>query len=110
MLQTKKLLKLLLLGLLDRFSSRKRICVVTSKCGGFIFTRYMIDAISKVHQYDFNGTLVRELNSQVLEHHLALEDKNENELYFNFSNYYIPSTRYKYNVISENIQILEAKY
>ena len=39
----------------------KEYVLSASKCGGFIFTRYMIDAISKVYQYDFNGKLVREV-------------------------------------------------
>ena len=30
--------------------------------GGYIFANYMVDAVSKVMQYDFNGKLVREIN------------------------------------------------
>ena len=61
----------------------------------------MIDAISKVYQYDFNGKLIREVELPGIGTSSGFRGKkNENELYFNFSNYYIPSTRYKYNVIS----------
>ena len=79
----------------------KEFVLSASKCGGFIFTRYMIDAISKVYQYDFNGKLIREVELPGIGTSSGFRGKkNENELYFNFSNYYIPSTRYKYNVIS----------
>ena len=61
----------------------------------------MIDAISKVYQYDFDGKLVREVKLPGIGTSSGFRGKkNENELYFNFSNYYMPSTRYKYNVIS----------
>ena len=40
----------------------KEFVMTPSTCGGYIFTKYMIDAISKVYQYNYNGKLVREVN------------------------------------------------
>ena len=74
-----------------------------SVCGGYIFTRYMIDAISKVYQYDYSGKLVREVNLPGIGNAFGFGcKKNQKELFFGFSNYFTPSTRYKYNVNSGN--------
>ena len=32
-----------------------------STASGYIFAKYMVDAVSKVKQYDFNGKLVRDI-------------------------------------------------
>ena len=29
--------------------------------GGYFFANYMVDAVSKVSQYDYNGTLIRDV-------------------------------------------------
>ena len=72
-----------------------------SICGGFIFTRYMIDAISKIYQYDYSGNLIREVNLPGIGSANGFGGKkDQEELFFNFSNYYTPSTRYKFNVKS----------
>ena len=72
-----------------------------SICGGFIFTRYMIDAISKIYQYDYSGKLIREVNLPGIGSANGFGGKkDQEELFFNFSNYYTPSTRYKFNVKS----------
>ena len=72
-----------------------------SKCGGFIFTNYMIDAISRVYQYNYDGKLVREINLPGIGSARGFSGKkNQKELYFTFSNYYTPTTRYKLDLQS----------
>ncbi|MEI6895861.1 MAG: prolyl oligopeptidase family serine peptidase [Colwellia sp.] len=67
--------------------------------GGFFFTEYMVDAISKVYQYDYQGKQVREIDLPGVGSTSAIEgDKDENILYYSFSNYKTPGTIYSYNV------------
>ena len=61
----------------------------------------MIDAISKVYQYDYNGKLIREVNLPGIGSAGGFSgEKDQTELYFSFSNYYTPMSRFKYNVNS----------
>tara|TARA_B100001093_G_C26855949_1_gene1027408 strand:- start:60 stop:2174 length:2115 start_codon:yes stop_codon:yes gene_type:complete len=72
-----------------------------SMCGGYFFANYMIDAISKVYQYDYDGKLIREIKLPGIGRASGFGGKkDQNDLYFNFSNYYTPGTIYKYNVKS----------
>ncbi|HUS87388.1 MAG TPA: prolyl oligopeptidase family serine peptidase [Bacteroidales bacterium] len=64
--------------------------------GGYIFANYLIDAISKVNQYDHNGELVREIALPGIGSASGFDGKKEEkELYFSFTNYITPSTIYK---------------
>ena len=66
--------------------------------GGYFFTEYYLDAISDVSQYDYNGKLIRKLDLPGLGSFSGLWGKKEQkELYFSFSNYYIPTSIYSYN-------------
>tara|TARA_B100001248_G_scaffold261190_1_gene251534 strand:- start:115 stop:2250 length:2136 start_codon:yes stop_codon:yes gene_type:complete len=81
--------------------SEKEFVLSPSTCGGYIFTEYMIDAISKVYQYDYNGKLIREVNLPGIGSAGGFSgEKDQTELYFSFSNYYTPMSRFKYNVNS----------
>ena len=72
-----------------------------SVCGGYIFTEYMVDAISKVYQYTYNGKLVREVNLPGIGSASGFSgEKDQMDLYFSFSNYYTPMSRFKLNVKS----------
>lgn len=67
--------------------------------GGKIFASYIVDAVSKVFQYDRNGKL---------EHEIALpgpgtavgfgSKKEEQGLYYSFTSYTYPTTIFRYNV------------
>ena len=65
---------------------------------GFIFAHYMIDAVSAVKQYDYNGKLVREIKLPGVGTASGFggEDKDK-ELYFSFTNYVTPGTIYSFN-------------
>ena len=67
--------------------------------GGYIFAEYMVDAISKVYQYDYNGKLIREVNLPGIGSAGGFRGKlEEKELYFNFSNYNTPNSSFKFDV------------
>ncbi len=67
--------------------------------GGYFFTEYMVDAISKVLQYDYNGELVREVELPGVGSAGGFGGKKkDNEFYFSFTNYNTPGSSYKYNV------------
>ncbi len=67
--------------------------------GGYFFTEYMVDAISKVYQYDFDGKLVREVALPGVGSAGGFGGKKEDkEFYFSFTNYSTPGSSFKYNV------------
>ncbi|TDN88162.1 prolyl oligopeptidase [Salegentibacter sp. 24] len=67
--------------------------------GGYFFAEYMVDAVSKVKQYDYNGNLVREVELPGIGSAGGFGTKKENdELYYSFTNYVTPGTIYKYNI------------
>ena len=67
--------------------------------GGYIFTEYMVDAISQVKQYDYNGELVREIELPGIGSAGGFgAKKEEKDLYYSFTNYVTPGTIYKYNI------------
>ena len=64
---------------------------------GFIFANYMKDAVSVVKQFDYKGTLVREIQLPGLGTATGFSGKNEDEvLYFSFTNYVTPTTTYQF--------------
>ncbi len=72
-----------------------------SSGGGYIFAEYMVDAISKVFQYDFDGNLIREVSLPGIGSAGGFRGKTEEkELYFNFSNYNTPNSSFKFDVAS----------
>lgn len=67
--------------------------------GGYFFAEYMVDALSKVLQYDYQGALVREVPLPGVGSASGFGGKKEEkEFYFSFTNYNTPGSSYKYNV------------
>ena len=67
--------------------------------GGYFFTKYMVDAISKVYQYDMDGNKVRDIELPGVGTASGFGgEKDEKEFYFSFTNYNTPGSTYKYNV------------
>ena len=63
---------------------------------GYIFATYMVDALSKVLQYDYDGKLVREIELPGIGSAGGFSGKiDDKELYFSFTNYSTPGTIYK---------------
>ena len=70
-----------------------------SIAGNFIFAEYMVDAVSKVLQYDYSGKLVREVNLPGIGSVAGFNAKKEDtELFYSFTNYTTPGSIYKYNM------------
>lgn len=66
--------------------------------GGYFFTEYMVDAVSQVKQYDYDGKLVREVELPGVGNAGGFSGKKENTIiYFSFSNYKTPGTIYSYD-------------
>lgn len=73
--------------------------VLTLNTGsGYFFAEYMIDALSKVYQYDYKGELVREIDLPGLGSVGGFGGKSSDiVLYYTFTNYNTPSSSYTYN-------------
>ncbi|ALO33333.1 prolyl endopeptidase [Colwellia sp. MT41] len=88
------------------FIAETKYVLSASTGGGYFFTEYMVDAISKVYQYDYQGKQVREINLPGIGSTSALEgDKDESILYYSFSNYKTPGTIYSYNIDNGNSDV-----
>jgi len=67
--------------------------------GGYFFAEYMVDAISKVLQYDYDGKFIREVELPGVGSASGFGGKDEEkDFYFSFTNYKTPGSSYKYNV------------
>ncbi|OAB80287.1 prolyl oligopeptidase family serine peptidase [Cochleicola gelatinilyticus] len=67
--------------------------------GGYLFANYMVDAVSKIMQYDFDGKLIRDINLPGVGSAGGFGAKKEDaELYYSFTNYVTPSSIYKFNI------------
>jgi len=65
---------------------------------GFFFAEYMIDAISKVYQYDYEGNQIKEIELPGVGSLSSLGGKKEDKiLYYSFTNYKTPSTIYSFD-------------
>lgn len=74
--------------------------------GGYFFAEYMVDAISKVFQYDYEGKLIREVDLPGLGSVGGFGgEKEDKELYFSFTNYNTPGSTFKYNVESGTYEL-----
>ena len=72
-----------------------------STSGGYFFAHYMVDAISKVKQYNYDGSFVRDIQLPGLGTASGFGGKKEEKTdYFYFTNYNTPSSIYEFNVDS----------
>lgn len=69
-----------------------------SKGAGYLFANYMVDAVSKVQQYDYSGKLVRDIALPGVGSAGGFAGKNtDTVLYYGFSNYHTPGTSYSFD-------------
>lgn len=67
--------------------------------GGNIFASYMVDAISKVYQFDYSGKQIREIELPGVGSFSTFGGKHEDKiLYYSFTNYKTPSTLYAFDI------------
>ena len=77
-----------------------------SNGGGYFFAEYMVDAVSKVKQYNYNGEIIFNVELPGLGSVGGFGGKKEDSiLYYTFSNYKTPSTIYSYNPIDGKSKI-----
>ena len=74
--------------------------------GGYFFAHYMIDAISKVYQFDTEGQNLGELKLPGVGSSRGFSSKKEEKtLYYSFTNYHSPGVIYKYDVDSRESEL-----
>lgn len=67
--------------------------------GGYFFAEYMVDAISQVKQYDYEGNFVRDVELPGLGNAGGFGGKKEDKTdYYSFTNYKTPSSIYTFDV------------
>jgi prolyl oligopeptidase len=72
-----------------------------SKGGTYFFAEYMVDAISKVIQYDYNGQFIRNIELVGVGSVGSISgEKEEKNLFYSFTNYNTPSSIYQLDVES----------
>jgi prolyl oligopeptidase len=80
------------------FISETENVLSPSTGAGFIFATYMKDAISLVKQFDYKGTLIREVTLPGIGTASGFGGKTKDaELYFSFTNYTTPATIYSFD-------------
>ena len=76
--------------------------------GGFIFAKYMKDAVTSVKQFDYNGKLIRDIKLPGIGTAGGFSGKEtEKDLYFSFTNYITPPTIYKFNADSGKSEVYQ---
>ncbi|MCF8272993.1 MAG: prolyl oligopeptidase family serine peptidase [Flavobacteriaceae bacterium] len=69
-----------------------------SRGSGYLFAEYMVNAISKVKQYDLKGNLIRDIKLPGLGSAGGFSGKKDADvLYYSFTNYNTPSSTYSLN-------------
>ncbi|KJF44758.1 prolyl oligopeptidase family serine peptidase [Draconibacterium sediminis] len=65
---------------------------------GYFFAEYMIDAVSKVFQYDYDGNMIREVELPGVGSVSGFGAKKKaTEMYYTFTNYITPGSIYQYD-------------
>ncbi|MBW8362599.1 MAG: prolyl oligopeptidase family serine peptidase [Kaistella sp.] len=76
--------------------------------GGYLFAKYMKDAVTSVKQFDYDGKLIRTIDLPGIGTASGFGGKEEEkDLYFSFTNYITPGTIYKYNAETGKSQIYQ---
>ena len=76
--------------------------------GGFIFAKYMMDAVTSVKQFNYEGQLIRTIALPGVGTAGGFSGKEkEKELYFSFTNYITPPTIYKFNADSGKSEVYQ---
>lgn len=76
--------------------------------GGFIFAKYMKDAVTSVKQFNYEGQLIRTIALLGVGTAGGFSGKEkEKELYFSFTNYITPPTIYKFNADSGKSEVYQ---
>lgn len=76
--------------------------------GGYIFAKYMKDALTSVDQFDYNGKLIRTISLPGKGTASGFGGKVEQkDLYYSFTNYITPGTTFKFNAESGKSEVYQ---
>ena len=79
----------------DAIPETKNVLSITT-AGKYLFAKYMVDALSQVKQYDYEGKLIREVKLPSIGSAGGFyAKKDETHTYFSFTNYAYPTQIYK---------------
>lgn len=79
----------------DVIPETKNVLSITT-AGKYLFAKYMVDALSQVKQYDYEGKLIREVKLPSIGSAGGFyAKKDEKHTYFSFTNYAYPTQIYK---------------
>lgn len=77
-----------------------------STAGNYIFATYMVDALSQVKQYDYNGKLIRQITLPALGTASGFyAKKGETHTYYTFTNYAYPPQIYKLDLATGTAEL-----
>ncbi|NRB59653.1 MAG: S9 family peptidase [Winogradskyella sp.] len=83
----------------ENFIPESKNVLSPSTGGGYFFAEYMVDAVSKVYQFDYEGKKIREVQLPGVGSAGGFGAKKEDaDLYYSFTNYVTPGSIYKYNI------------
>ncbi len=93
----------------DVIKEKEHFLASVSQAGGYFFAKYIEDVKHKMYQYSYDGSLVHkiELPGQGTVSGFGGKD-DAKDLYFNFTTITQPSSIYKYNIESQNVELFRA--
>ncbi len=79
-----------------------------STAGGYIFANYMIDAITKIEQYNYDGSKIRDITLPGVGSAGGFGAKSDAKIsYYSFTNYHTPSTIFELNLDSGESKVYQ---
>ena len=70
-----------------------------STAGGYFFAEYMVDAISQVKQYDYDGNFIRDIKLPGIGNAGGFGGKKEDKVdFYSFTNYKMPASIYTFDI------------
>ena len=77
--------------------------------GGYFFAEYMVDAVPKVYQYDYQGNQLREITLPGMGSASTIGGKREEtKLYYSFTNYSTPPTIFELDLQGNTSAVFKA--
>jgi prolyl oligopeptidase len=75
---------------------------------GYFFAHYMVDAVSKVLQYDYNGKLIRIIKLPGVGTVNGFSaKKKDKDIYYSFTNYITPVSIFKYDLVNGESELYQ---
>jgi prolyl oligopeptidase len=80
--------------------------ITATKGGGYFFAEYIVDALSRIEQYDYEGNHIREISLPDIGAASGFSGKQtQDTLYFSFTNYKTPTTIFELDPRSGNYTV-----